>query len=110
MAAPCNAFGDIGTTYRELDWKEPVFYGRAVPKLQTHRALSGAQAFSGAYVEPDSDCNPKNNNPAGNSLSPRNGSFIAPWQRTAEPGGTKGGGKFDRPGPPGAFTRPSRSP
>ena len=53
------------------------------------------QAFAGSYVEPDSDCNPNGTNPAGNTLSPANGSFIAPWQRTAQPGGSLGGGKFD---------------
>lgn len=53
------------------------------------------QAFSGSYVEPDSDCNPNGTNPEGNTLSPDNGSFIAPWHRTAIPGGTKGGSKFD---------------
>lgn len=48
---------------------------------------SHTQTFSGAYVEPDSDCNPSGLNPGGNTLSPANGSFIAPWSRTHVPGG-----------------------
>jgi hypothetical protein len=43
-------------------------------------------AFSGTYVEPDSDCNPTGLNPQGNTLSPaniylKNSSFITPWKR-----------------------------
>jgi hypothetical protein len=26
-----DAFGDIGTIFRELDWKTPFFSGRVVP-------------------------------------------------------------------------------
>jgi hypothetical protein len=52
-------------------------------------------AFSGSYVEPDSDCDPTGKFPADNPLSPANGSYIAPWLRTAVPGGNKGGNKFD---------------
>jgi hypothetical protein len=29
---PCDAFGVFGTIFRELEWKTPVFYSRAVPK------------------------------------------------------------------------------
>ena len=28
-----DAFGDIGTTFRELEGKNPIFSGRAVPKI-----------------------------------------------------------------------------
>ena len=35
-------------------------------------------------------------NPAGNPLSPANGSYIAPWARApGRPGGPKAGNKFD---------------
>jgi hypothetical protein len=27
----CDAFGDIGTTFRALDWRTPIFSGGAVP-------------------------------------------------------------------------------
>jgi hypothetical protein len=30
-----DAFGDIGTNFRELDWKAPIFYERVVPKNPT---------------------------------------------------------------------------
>ena len=37
---PCalnDAFGDIGTISRELEWKTPIFPRRAAPTLQMHR-------------------------------------------------------------------------
>ena len=47
------------------------------------------QTFAGSYVEPVSDCG------ANNTLSPKNGSYIAPWQRSTVPGNSKGGTLWD---------------
>jgi Asp-tRNA(Asn)/Glu-tRNA(Gln) amidotransferase A subunit family amidase len=33
MALVYDAFGNIGTTFRELEWKAPIFSNMAVPKV-----------------------------------------------------------------------------
>jgi hypothetical protein len=48
-----------------------------------------AQAWTGAYVEPDADVGPNN------TLDPKLGRYIAPWARSSVPGNAKGGNKFD---------------
>ena len=69
-------------------------FERYLDTLQAHN-FTLTQAFSGTYVEPDSDCDPHGRNPAGNTLSPRNGSFIAPWARVPGSGaGPMGGQKL----------------
>jgi len=47
------------------------------------------QAWTGAYVEPDSDAG------VYNPLDPKPAAYITPWARSAEPGNKKGGNKWN---------------
>jgi len=63
-----------------------------VPYLDTLAAdgLNLTRLFSGCYREV-----PGSFNIQGNTLAPAPGRFICPWPRTATPGASDGGGKFD---------------
>ena len=52
--------------------------------------LNYTRVFSGAYVEPQGAFNI-----AQNTMAPAAGRFLAPWARSAQPGYTGGGNKFD---------------
>jgi hypothetical protein len=52
--------------------------------------LNLTRTFSGAYVEPEGAFKI-----AQNTLAPKKGRFICPWERSAEPGYANGGNKFD---------------
>ncbi len=52
--------------------------------------LNYTRVFSGAYVEPQGAFNI-----ARNTLAPGPGRFIAPWERSSQPGYANGGNKFD---------------
>jgi hypothetical protein len=42
----CDAFGDIGAAFRELEWKSPTFSGRVVPKTPNASYPAGASTWS----------------------------------------------------------------
>jgi hypothetical protein len=52
--------------------------------------LNNTRTFSGAYVEPQGAFNIERN-----TLAPRDGRFVCPWQRSDKPGYAGGGTKFD---------------
>ncbi len=52
--------------------------------------LNITRTFSGAYVEPDSAFGIRKN-----TMAPARGRYICPWARSAEPGYSNGGNKFD---------------
>lgn len=52
--------------------------------------LNLTRVFSGAYVEPSGAFNI-----AANTLAPGEGAFLAPWERSVEPGYAGGGNRFD---------------
>src|SRR6266487_3724766 len=54
------------------------------------KGLNLTRTFTGAYVEPGGSFNITNN-----SLAPASKRFICPWARSAEPGYSNGGNKFD---------------
>ncbi len=54
------------------------------------KKLNNTRVFSGAYVEPLGAFNI-----ARNTLAPPPGRFIAPWERSSQPGYANGGNKFD---------------